>query len=183
MKEGSHPVEPEGFKLLTVAREESGASRTLLLPCESVCMCACVGDMLRPLCHSMLRPLCNSMLRPLCHSMLRPLCNSMLRPLCHSMLRPLCKPQRERVVSAVHHNMVDSPPFKEKSSYPAMSYLCKESDFINEDFEPNHLIDILKMLGLSSLDCLKLPLVCLGSALIRIACLRVSLYEYKHILL
>ena len=167
MKEGSHPVEPEGFKLLTVAREESGASRTLLLPCESVCMCACVGDMLRPLCHSMLRPLCNSM----------------LRPLCHSMLRPLCKPQRERVVSAVHHNMVDSPPFKEKSSYPAMSYLCKESDFINEDFEPNHLIDILKMLGLSSLDCLKLPLVCLGSALIRIACLRVSLYEYKHILL
>ena len=70
------------------------------------------------------------------------------------MVRPLCKPQRERVVGAVHHNMVGSSPSKEKSSYPVMSDIYKEFDFINEDFEPNLLIDILNMLGVSSLDCL-----------------------------
>ena len=68
------------------------------------------------------------------------------------MVRPLCKPQRERVVGAVHHNMVGSSPFKEKSSYPVMSDIYTEFDFINEDFEPNPVIEVLKILGVSSLD-------------------------------
>ena len=38
------------------------------------------------------------------------------------MVRPLCKPQRERVVGAVHHNMVGSSPSKEKSQNPVV---CK----------------------------------------------------------
>ena len=69
------------------------------------------------------------------------------------------------MVGAVHHNMVGSSPSKEKSQNPVV---CKEFDFINEDFEPNHLIDILNMLGVSSLDRLRVPLVCLRSA-IRVA--------------
>ena len=64
-----------------------------------------------------------------------------------------------------------------------MAYLCKESDFTNEEFEPDPVIEVLKMLGVSSLDRLKLPLVFFRISLSELQTRMVSFYERKHILL
>ena len=51
------------------------------------------------------------------------------------------------VVFAVHHQMVPSSPVKAKSSYADIFDIWKGFNLINEGFQPNPVIEVLKMLG------------------------------------